>query len=189
MRVSNELQKFRNEFLLDFKRLGMNTTTDDARFLRILIESSRAKNGLEIGVANGHGSIVMGLGFERNNGCLTGIEFDVDMVQRARTNIKKMKLHETVKIVKGDASKIIPRLPGLFDFVFLDATKDEYLDYLLAIEPKLKTKAIIVADNVIRHADRMQNFFDAVRSNPKYQSLIVRASEEKHDGMMLIYKS
>ena len=46
----------------------MNTTPGDARFLRILVESSRAKNGLEIGTANGYGAIVMGLGSSETEG-------------------------------------------------------------------------------------------------------------------------
>ena len=57
----------------------MNTTPGDAQFLRILVESSRAKHGLEIGVATGYGAIVMGLGFERNGGHLTSVNIDGEM--------------------------------------------------------------------------------------------------------------
>ena len=153
-----------------------------------LVESSRAKNGLEIGTANGYGAIVMGLGFERNKGHLTSIDIDADMVATARANIRKMKLQKTVTVVKGAALKVIPKLDGPFDFVFIDAFKQEYLGYLRAVEPKLKPRAVIVADNVIQFADEMRDFLDAVESDPKYQSVIVRASKEKHDGMMVIYR-
>ena len=84
MRVSDELDRFRNDFIDDFRRIAMNTTPGDARFLRILIESSRATSGLEIGVATGYGAIVMGLGFERNKGHLTSIDIDAEMVATAR---------------------------------------------------------------------------------------------------------
>ena len=188
MRVSNDLQKVRNDFIGNFHRIGMNTTPGDAQFLRILIESSRARNGLEIGTATGYGAIVMGLGFERNKGHLTSIDIDTEMVATARANIRKMKLNETVTVVKGAALKVISKLDGPFDFVFIDAWKAEYLAYLQAVEPKLRARAIIVADNVIQFADEMQDFLDAVRSDPKYQSVIIRASEEKHDGMVVIYK-
>jgi len=188
MRVSHDLQQFRNDFVKNFHRIGINTTPGDARFLRILIESSRAKNGLEIGVATGYGAIVMGLGFEQNKGHLTSIDIDADMVKAARANIRKMALHNTVSVVKGAALKVIPKLVGPFDFVFIDALKEEYLDYLRAVEPKLKARAIIVADNVIQFADEMRDFLDAVGNDPKYQSVVIRASKEKHDGMMVIYK-
>jgi caffeoyl-CoA O-methyltransferase len=186
MRISRNLQQFRSEFIENFARIGMNTTPGDARFLRILVESSRARNGLEIGTANGYGAMVMGLGFERNRGHLTSIDIDGEMVATARANIKKMQLQETVTVVKGAALNVIPKLAGPFDFVFIDAWKNEYLGYLRAIEPKLKRRAIIVADNAIRFADEMHDFLDAVQSDPKYQSVLVRASEEKHDGMVVI---
>lgn len=188
MAISPELIQFRTDFIHNFKRIGMNTTPDDARFLRILIESSKAKNGLEIGTANGYGAMVMGLGFEKNKGHLTCIEIDAEMVTTARQNIKKMQLQDVVTVVKGPALKVIPKLDGPFDFVFIDAWKEEYLGYFRAVEPRLKSKAVIVADNVIQFADHMQDFFDAVQNDPKWQSVVIRASEKKHDGMMVIYK-
>ena len=97
-----------------------------------------------------------------------------------------MKLQKTVAVLQGAALKVIPKLDGPFDFVFIDAWKEEYLDYFRAVEPKLKARAIIVADNVIQFADEMRDFLEAVRNDPAYQSVIVRASEKKHDGMMVI---
>jgi predicted O-methyltransferase YrrM len=180
------LDQFRSDFIKNFHRIGLNTTPGDAQFLRILIESSRAKNGLEIGVATGYGAIVMGLGFERNKGHLTSIDIDAEMVATARANIRKMELHKTVTVVKGAALNVMPRLDGPFDFVFIDAWKNEYLGYLRAVETKLKPRAIIVADNVIQFADKMQDFLDAVQGDPRYRSVIVRASQEKRDGMIVI---
>jgi predicted O-methyltransferase YrrM len=183
-----DLQHFRDDFLRDFQRIGMNTTPGDAAFLRILVESSKAKRGLEIGTATGYGAMWMGRGFERNGGHLTCIDVDAEMVATARANLKKMKLQKTVTVVKGAALKVIPKLAGPFDFVFIDALKEEYLGYLRAVEPKLKRGAIIVADNVIKFADEMRDFLDAVRDDPKYQSVVVRASMDKHDGMIMIFR-
>lgn len=188
VRTSKDLDQFRTDFIENFHRIAMNTTPGDAQFLRILVESSRATSGLEIGTATGYGAIVMGLGFERNKGHLTSIDIDAEMVATARTNVRKMKLQKTVAVVKGAALKVIPRLAGPFDLVFIDAWKEEYLAYLRAVEPKLQARAIIVADNVIQFADEMRDFLDAVDSDPKYQSVIVGASEKKHDGMMVIYR-
>jgi predicted O-methyltransferase YrrM len=188
MRISRDLQQFRSDFIKNFERIGMNTTPGDARFLRILVESSQAKSGIEIGTANGYGAIVMGLGFERNGGHLTSIDIDAGMVATARANVRKMKLQETVSFVKGPALKVIPKLAGPFDFVFIDAWKQEYLGYLQAVEAKLKPRAIVVADNVVRFAQQMRDFLDAVQIDPNCQSVVIRASEEKHDGMIVIYR-
>lgn len=188
MRLSLVLQHFRAKFVEDFPRIPWNTTPGDAQLLRILVESSRAKKGLEIGTASGYGAIVMGMGFERNGGHLTSIDPNSEMVKTARANIRKMRLQDVVTVVKGAALKVIPKLAGPFDFVFIDALKHEYLKYFRAVEPKLTRRAIIVADNVIQYADAMRDFLDAMQGDPKYRTVILRASEEKNDGMMVVYK-
>ena len=185
--MHSDLQQFRADFIRNFSRIEWNSTPGDAQLLRILIESSGAKSGLEIGVATGYGAIVMGLGFERNGGRLTSIDPNTEMVDAARANIRTMQLQDLVTVVEGAALSVIPRLEGPFDFVFIDAVKEEYLQYFRAVEPRLKAGAIVVADNVIKHADAMRDFLDAVQNDPKYQTVVVRASEEKGDGMMVIY--
>ena len=91
MRPSADREQFRRDFVENFPRIEWNTTPGDAALLRILIESSRAKRGLEIGTATGYGAIVMGLGFERNGGRLTCVEIDPAMIEIARANIRKMR--------------------------------------------------------------------------------------------------
>jgi len=188
LRPTLALAQFRAEFIQNFSRIEKNSTPGDAQLLRILIESSRAKQGLEIGVATGYGAMVMGLGFERNGGHLTSVDIDAEMVKTARANLRKMQLHEVVTVVKGAALKVIPRLAGPFDFVFIDAIKEDYLPYFRAVEPKLKARAIVVADNVIQFAGVMRDFLEAVANDPQYQMVVLRASDEKDDGMAVIYK-
>lgn len=189
MRAPCELERFRTEFIERFPRITMNTTPGDARFLRILVESSGAVRGLEIGAATGYGAIVMGLGFEKSGGHLTSIDIDEKMVKTAQANVREMGLKEVVTVVHGDALTVIPSLEGPFDFVFLDAAKEEYLAYFRTVEPKLEPGAVIVADNVLQFADAMWDFLDAVQDDPKYQTVIIRASDEKDDGMAVIYKT
>ena len=92
-------------------------------------------------------------------------------------------------MVEGEGLKVIPTLNGPFDFVYIDAVKEEYLGYFRAVEPKLTIGAVVVADNVIKHADAMRDFLDAVQNDPQYQTAIIRASEEKGDGMAVIHKA
>ena len=65
---SNKSREFRDQFIKDFQRTSLNTTVGDAMMLRILVESSRAKRGVEVGSASGFGAINMGIGFERAGG-------------------------------------------------------------------------------------------------------------------------
>lgn len=180
--------EFRNQFIKNFQRTWLNTTVGDAMMLRILVESMKAKRGIEVGSATGFGAVNMGIGFERNGGHLYTLEIDPRMVKTCRDNLKKVGLEKTVTCIEGDALKTLPTLEGKFDFVFIDALKRDYLKYLKLIEPKLKPGAVIVADNVIRSAGAMKDFLDYIQESPDYDTVIIRASMEKNDGMSVSYK-
>jgi len=184
-KMSNE---FRKRFIKNFQRTSLNTTEGDAMMLRILVESAGAKRGVEVGSANGFGAINMGIAFERTGGHLYTLEIDPRSVKECRENLKKVGLENTVTCIEGDALKTLPTLEGEFDFVFIDAVKRDYLKYLKLIEPKLKPGAVIVGDNVIRSARAMEDFLNYIQENSKYDTVIIRASMEKKDGMSVSYK-
>ncbi len=181
-------REFREQFIKDFHRTGMDTTIGDAMMLRILVESARCKRGVEVGSYNGFGAINMGIGFERTGGHLYTLEIDPRRVKECRDNLQKVGLENTVTCIEGDALKTLPTLQGEFDFVFLDALKQDYFKYLKLIEPKLKPGAVIVADNVIRSAGAMRDFLDYIQNSPNYDTVIIRASMEKGDGISITYK-
>jgi len=178
----------REQFIKSFPRISLNTTIGDAMMLRILVESMKAKRGIEIGSANGFGAINMAIAFERTKGHLYTLEIDPRMVKECRENLRKVGLENTVTCIEGDALETLSTLEGEFDFVFIDAVKRDYLKYLKLIEPKLTPGAVIVADNVIRSARAMKDFLDYVQQSPNYDTVIIRASMEKNDGMSISYK-
>ena len=181
-------EAFRREFIQDFQRTGLNTTPGDAMMLRVLVESARAKRGVEIGSASGFGAINMGIGFERTGGHLYTLEINPKSVKECRDNLQKVGLDNTVTCIEGDALKTLPTLEGEFDFIFIDALKSDYLKYLKILEPKLKPGAVVVADNVIRSANAMKDFLDYIQNSPDYDTVTIRASMEKNDGMSVSYK-
>jgi len=184
-KISDE---FRERFIKNFQRNSLNTTEGDAMMLRILVESARAKRGVEIGSANGFGAINMGIAFERTGGHLYTLEIDPRRVKECRENLKEVGLENTVTCIEGDALKTLPTLEGEFDFVFIDAVKRDYLKYLKLLEPKLKPGTVIVGDNVIQSARAMRDFLDYIQENPNYDTVIIRASMEKNDGISVSYK-
>jgi predicted O-methyltransferase YrrM len=179
---------FREAFLSCFQRIDLNTTPGDAALLRILIESTRAKRGIEIGTSSGFGALNMAIGFERTRGHLYSLEIDPASARQTRQNLRKVGLEKTVTVMTGDALKLIPTLKGKFDFIFIDAVKRDYLRYLQALEPKLKRGAVIVADNVIVCAKDMPDFLSYIQTSPDYDTVLLRASMEKGDGMTVSYK-
>lgn len=182
------LAESRESFLKEFRRIGLNTAPEDAAFLRIMVEASQARNGLEIGSANGYGAMHMGIGFERNRGTLRTIDIDPGMVAECRSNVAKVGLTATVECLEGDALELIPTLAGPFDFVFIDALKTDYLRYFKAVEGKLTERAVIVADNAILYASSMRDFLDEMERHPDYEMVVIQATDSKRDGMAVIYK-
>ena len=178
----------REQFLKDFDRTGMDTAPGDAMLLRILVEASGAKRGVEVGSYKGFGAMNMGIAFERTGGHLDTVEINPGTAEACRANLKKVGLQDTVTCITGDALKVLPGLEGKYDFVFIDARKSDYMRYLKALEPKLVPGTVIVADNSIRSARAMRDFLDYLEQSPDYDTVTIRASMEKKDGMTVAYK-
>jgi predicted O-methyltransferase YrrM len=185
---ANSSEAFRKEFLAKFPWTEMCTTPEDAMMLRILIESRGAKRGVEVGGNVGYGAIGMGIGFERTGGRLQSVEIDPQNVRTARGNLEAVGLSKVVSVIEGDALKVLPTLEAGIDFVFLDALKRDYLKYYQMLEPKLARNAVVVADNVIVSARQMRDFLEYMQTNPSYDSVVIRASMHKNDGMLVACK-
>ena len=150
-----------------------NITPDVGLFLNILVKATKATSILEIGTSNGYSTIWLGLATQENNGQLITLEVDPRKVKLAKENLEKAGLVNTVKLIEGDAKETLRILEKEFDFVFLDAEKEDYLEFFHLIFPKLKKGGVIVADNVISHAEDLKEYVDFVRANPNTQSVLV----------------
>jgi predicted O-methyltransferase YrrM len=75
-----------------------------------------------------------------------------------------------VKVIAGDALRTIPLVPGRFDFAFIDAEKEDYLDYLRQLEPKLVPGAVVVADNTGIARREVAPYVEYVRGGGRYDS-------------------
>ncbi len=150
-----------------------NITPDVGLFLNILIKATKAKNILEIGTSNGYSTIWLGLAAKENNGQVITLEVDPRKINMARANLERAGLSSVVLIVEGDAKETIKILDKKFDFVFIDAEKEDYKTYFDLIFPKLQVGGLIVADNVVSHAEQLKSYVEYVRSNPKTQSVLL----------------
>jgi predicted O-methyltransferase YrrM len=97
----------------------------------------------------------------------------------------RAEISPKVDVLVGDAKEVIPTLESIFDLVFIDAEKDEYIDYLRLIESKLHVGSVIVADNAGIFADQMKDYLEYVRSSHKYDSRYVQVGE---DGLEISVK-
>jgi len=151
---------------------------EDGRFLRVMIVSSGARHVLEIGGAYGYSAIWMGLALRQTGGRLTSIEYDASRARLAADHVRAAGLADIVTVVPGDAFAEIPKLPGTFDFVFLDAWKRDYKRFLDVMLPRLTARGLFLAHNVVNKQAEMHDFLEAIRSDPRLVTSIVTPSGE-----------
>jgi predicted O-methyltransferase YrrM len=77
---------------------------------------------------------------------------------------------------------------GPIDFIFIDAGKSDYTKYFETLEPEFVKNTGVGGDNVIRSARAMKDFLDCIQTSPDDDTVIIRASMEKNDGMSISYK-
>ncbi|MCL2641934.1 MAG: class I SAM-dependent methyltransferase [Candidatus Bathyarchaeota archaeon] len=140
-------------------------------------KKAKPKRVLEIGTFIGYSTILIARELEKNSQLIT-IEEHLTETEVAKNNLAQAELDVNVQIINGDAIEIIPTLTDKFDFVFLDAAKEEYFHYLQLIEDKLEKGAILVADNAGKFATEMKDYLDYVRTSNKYQSHYISISDD-----------
>ena len=158
---------------------------EDGRFMRVLIGLRNAKSILEIGAASGYSGIWLGLGARESHGHVVSIEFDPQRAKEAAANIQKAGLTDVVRVVHGDAFVEIPKLPGTFDLVFLDAWKPDYKRFFDMVYPRMDAGGVFLAHNVINKSSEMKPFLDTIQNHPGLFTSIVSPGSE---GMSVSYK-
>ncbi len=150
-----------------------NISADTGELFHILVLISKAKNILEVGTSNGYSAIWLGEAVKQNKGKVTTIEISEHKVKMAHEHFKRAKLNNTIKIIHGDALQEISKLKDKFDFLFLDAIKEDYINYFKLAYPKLTKNAIIVADNAIMFERYMKDYLNYVRNNKNLRSVLI----------------
>ena len=149
-----------------------NIPPDTGEFFSILALISKAKNILEVGTSNGYSTIWLAEAAKQNNGKITTIEVSEHKVLMALDNFRRAKL-KNIRIVQGDALREIPKLKEKFDFLFLDAVKEDYIKYFRLAYGKLAKNAVIVADNAIMFEKYMNDYLNYVRNNKNLRSVLI----------------
>lgn len=116
-------------------------------FLCELIKDNKIKNILEIGSAIGYSSIKMAL--VDKNIKVTTIERDLNRYKEAVNNIKRCNLEEQINIILGDALET--NIEGMYDLIFIDAAKAQYIKFFNKYKENLNKNGIILSDNMSFH--------------------------------------
>jgi predicted O-methyltransferase YrrM len=119
-----------------------------ALFLEITARAIRARRVLEIGMAIGYSVVHLARGMGEG-GLVITIEPDKEMIRASEEYLDRAGLRDRLRIERGKALEVIPRLRDTFDLVFIDALKEEYGGYLDLALPKLRTGGVVIVDNLL----------------------------------------
>jgi len=175
--LESQRYKWRNE----------NVPTADGKVLYHLIIKHKYKKALEIGTSTGHSAIWIAWALSKTGGKLITIEINERRYNKALDNFKNAGLSDYIDARLADAHKLVPQLKGPFDFVFIDADKNWYTNYLKLLLPKLEVGGCFTAHNVVnlRYMRGVENFLKYVRSLPNVETTIDRTSRT---GISISYK-
>jgi caffeoyl-CoA O-methyltransferase len=126
----------------------MLTGTIEGRFLELLVYALRARRVLELGTYSGYSSLSMAAGLPEG-GHIDTCEYDEMHAEVARRYIAQSPYADRITIHLGPALETIERLEGEFDFVFIDADKENYVNYYEALLPRLADGGLMALDNTL----------------------------------------
>ena len=153
-------------------------------FYNILLKSSNAKNILEIGMSVGYSGLWFAdavISNTQSNGQIITIDREKFKIDNATRNFEEAGASYIIKIMEGEARKILHEIKdefneNYFDFVFIDADKESYIEYFDLCLPLVRKGGIIAADNILfpeRFNQIMADYLSHVRSKPNVQSVTV----------------
>ncbi len=120
----------------------------EGTFLKLLVTATHAKRILEIGTFTGYSALRMAEGLPQGGQLIT-CDIDETATAIAREYWKKSHHGKKIQLKLGPALETIGKLKGLFDLVFIDADKENYIHYWNACIPKVRQHGLILVDNVL----------------------------------------
>jgi caffeoyl-CoA O-methyltransferase len=128
---------------------------------------------LEIGGSRGYSTIWLAAGVRHLGGRVLSLESDPAKIEAWRANIEEAGFSDWADLVEGDAFETLPAIADVFDVVFLDAEKEQYEALFAEARTKLEPGAVVIADNVLSHADTLAAYSQARQSDPTLESVTV----------------
>lgn len=155
-KYAQNLFKISNEIIQDIKNESLDENvpiiTDEVlNYMIFTARNIKARNILEIGTATGYSGLFLAQIANENSGFLTTMEIDEIRYGKAVENFKKLGLFEKNKMIFGDALEEIPKLDKnvKYDFIFIDASKGQYLKFFEMSYELLNENGIIFIDNLM----------------------------------------
>lgn len=171
----------------------------EGSLLGFLVRALNVKRVLEIGTYTGYSALCMAENLPMDGELIT-LDINDELTGFSKKHWNKSEHGEKINKIIGPALETIPKIDGEFDLVFIDADKENYLNYLKLVIPRLSANGIVVVDNVLWSGRVLKDASELEQedtSTPTIQSLNNYVSESPElygtmlpirDGMFLITK-
>ena len=163
----------------------LNVPWADGQTLHDLIVQHKYTRALEIGTSTGHSTIWMARAMARTGGKVITIEIDPERHRQALAHFKEAGVEEYIDARLGDAHQLTKELVGPFDFVFSDADKDWYTQYLKDVLPKLEINGCFTAHNTSMQNQGITDFLEYLETLTELETTIDNSSRA---GLSISYK-
>jgi len=179
LEVQSTLEKSRKVNVPHEDRM-LAITKETGELLNMILRLKNAKNMLEVGMSTGYSTIWCAEVIAEQSGKIITIEENPSKIKRAKENFQKAGLSDTITIKKGLAMQILTELnlqkryKNFFDFVLIDADKENVKEYFDLIIPMVTVGGVIVTDNMLypeKFRKDMKKFSDYLRKNPKLRTI------------------
>ena len=150
-------------------------------FLKVLLLIKKPLRILEIGAAVGFSAILMSE-YMPEGGRITTIENYDKRIPIARRNFERAGKAGQITLLEGDALVVMKMLPGPYDFIFMDAAKGQYIQYMPEALRLLAPEGVLVSDNVLQDGEIAESRFAVERrSRTIHSRMIDYLYQLKHD--------
>lgn len=174
-RQSNRERRGRVKVAPDQEMLAI--TVDTGIFFSVLLKAIKARRILEVGTSAGFSTLWFADAMGKNyNTRVITIEMNPQKVELALKNFKEAGVDKMIEIKQGIALDLLHKLKGKFDFIFLDADKENIIRYFDLVLPMVRIGGIIAADNMLypdHFRPAMRKYARYVHSKPNIQSVTV----------------
>ena len=154
----NELERYAKKTNVPIIRTEMQS------LLKFLLTMKEPKEILEVGPAIGFSALLMSE-YGPKDCHITTIEKYEKRIPLAKENFKKAGKENSITLLEGDAVDILQTLDGTYDFIFMDAAKGQYINFLPDILRLLKVGGLLISDNVLQDGDIIESRFAVTRRN------------------------
>ena len=132
--------------------------------LKVLLQLVQPERILEVGTAVGYSSILMSENMPHN--CtITTIENYDKRIPVAKNNFKRAGKEDVITLIEGDALEVLKTLDGPYDFIFMDAAKGQYINYLPDIKRVLRKGGLLISDNILQEGEIVESRYAVTRRN------------------------